>query len=54
MKTIILSPKEYMLMRELANKYNYMFEIHTVFDSETKINMVHVTIDISFCEAFGF
>ena len=50
MKEITLTPKEYMLMRELALKYNYLFE-HK-YSKDKKI--VTVKIAEEFCEAFGF
>jgi hypothetical protein len=48
MKTITLTPKEYMLLRTLAFQYNYSFEV------SYKNNAATVTISQEFCDAFGF
>jgi len=48
MKTITLTPKEYMLLRTLALQYSYTFEVSYV-DKQVK-----VIIAEEFCDAFGF
>lgn len=50
MKTLTISTKEYMLLRELALKYAFEFA-HT-YNKENK--MVEVEIAEEFCEAFGW
>jgi hypothetical protein len=49
MKTINLTLKEYMVLRELANKYHYKYE-----PKYLKNKLVEVTIEEEFLDAFGF
>jgi hypothetical protein len=48
MKTLQLTPKEYMLMSTLALQYGYTF-VHSYADK-----LIIVEIAEEFCDAFGF